>query len=82
MPTVRNVELKHCGRELYEVFTGLTASNTEILLNLLAGSPEQGGREGVYTPPPHPQPPKFADNVPFFLNNPLNVPFLKIFNLK
>ena len=35
-----------------------------------------GEAEGVSAPP------KFADNVPFFPTSPLNVPFLKIFNLK
>ena len=35
----------------------------------------EGGRDGVC-------PPKFSENVPFFSKSPLNVPFLKILNLK
>ena len=38
-----------------------------------------GGAEGASGPP---LPPMFSDNVPFFSKSLLNVPFLKIFNLK
>ena len=37
-----------------------------------------GGAKGASAPPP----PKFSDNVPFFFEEPLNVSFLKILNLK
>ena len=41
-----------------------------------SGPPEQGRQRGVYPAP------KFSDNVPFFSKSPLNMPFLKILNLK
>ena len=37
-PTGLNIELKHYGRELYKVFADITASNMELLLNLLIGT--------------------------------------------
>ena len=48
----------------------------EIFKNIYFDRPPGVERQGASAPR------KFADNVPFFSKSPLNVRFLKIFNLK